>query len=308
MPAPVQDGLNQLTAEFGAVDLLWVVAELVDERGPQAAWCAGPVRSGIGRHDPLAVRHLDGIERVGVDDALLPFASDSHLGRSEKAGAQARTLGTERQRGGQPAAVGDAARRHHGYLPGDVDDLRDQHDRRDEAPVTAALTALGDDHIRSRRGSLLRLVHIDHLLEPHDPGIMRPRDQVGGHREVKRHHRGPERKRCCERLLVQRACGVVDRERPVCQPAQPRPLLTQLPDRAHRGADTAQRARLAHRGGEFDLLPRPERGTDDRCIDPEQVTKGRTQHGGPPDGSGLVCRPWLSPAMRSRDVAAVENG
>lgn len=38
MPAPIQDGLNQLTAEFGAVDLLWVVAELVDERGPQAAW------------------------------------------------------------------------------------------------------------------------------------------------------------------------------------------------------------------------------------------------------------------------------
>lgn len=147
---------------------------------------AGPVRSGKGRHDPLAVRHLDGVKRVGVDDALLPFAGDSHLGRGEKAGAQARTLGTERQRSGQPAAVGDAARRHHGYLPGDVDDLRDQHHRRDEAPVTAALTALGDDHIRSRRGGILRLVHVDHLLEPNDHGIMRPGDQVGGHREVKR--------------------------------------------------------------------------------------------------------------------------
>jgi hypothetical protein len=66
--------------------------------------------------------------------------------------------------------------------------------------------------------------------------------------------------------------------------------------------------RLAHRRGEFDLLPRPERGTDDRRIDSEQATKGRTQHGGPPDGSGLVFRPWRSPAMRSRDVAAVENG
>src|SRR5207237_10892375 len=74
MPAPVQDGLNQLTAEYGAVDLLGVVAELVDERSPEAAWRAGPVRPGKGRHDPLAVRHLDGVERVGVDDALLPFA------------------------------------------------------------------------------------------------------------------------------------------------------------------------------------------------------------------------------------------
>ena len=41
MPAPVQDGLDQLAAEFGAVDLLRVVAELVDERGSQAAWRAG---------------------------------------------------------------------------------------------------------------------------------------------------------------------------------------------------------------------------------------------------------------------------
>ena len=113
-------------------------------------------------------------------------------------------------------------------------------------------------------------MHVDHLLEPHDPGIMRPRDQVGGHRKVKRHHGGAERERSRERLLVQRPCGVVDREGPVRQPAQPRPLLTQLPDRAYRGADAAQRARLAHRGG--DLLPRPERGTDDRRCDPEQVT------------------------------------
>src|SRR2546423_12295654 len=89
VPAPVQDGLNQLTAEFGAVDLLRMVAELVDERGPQAAWRAGPVRPAKGRHDPLAVRHLDGVERVGVEDTLLPFAGDGHLGRGEEAGAQA---------------------------------------------------------------------------------------------------------------------------------------------------------------------------------------------------------------------------
>ena len=55
------------------------------------------------------VDDLDGVGRVGLEDALLPVVGDPELGRRQEPRAHADALGAERQRGRQAAAVGDAA-------------------------------------------------------------------------------------------------------------------------------------------------------------------------------------------------------
>jgi hypothetical protein len=243
---------------------------------------------------------------------------DRHLGGGQETGAEAGPLGPEGQCRGEPPAVGDAACGDHGYLPGDVDDLRDQHHRRDEPAVPAGLASLGDNHVRARLYRLHRLPHVHDLLKPQDPGVVCLGDQVTGHRQVERHDRRPELHRGRERLLNQGARRVVDRERPARQPAQPRPLVTQLPHRPQRRPHAAQRPRLAHRRGQLDLFPRPERRADDGHVDPEQVAKRGAQHGRPPGGSmtglalvrtgfALIRRPRHSPAIRSPDVTHMET-
>ena len=56
-------------------------------------------------------------------------------------------LRAERERGGDLAAAADAAGREHRRGRDRVDDLGDEHHRRDLAGVAAGLVALGDDHV-----------------------------------------------------------------------------------------------------------------------------------------------------------------
>ena len=68
---------------------------------------------------------------------------------------------SERERGGQPAAVEDATGRHHGDAAAHgVDDLGDQGQRRHLARVAAGLGALGDDEVTSRLDGAHRVVDL----------------------------------------------------------------------------------------------------------------------------------------------------
>ena len=83
-----------------------------------------------------------------VDDPLLPARMRVSLRRCDEAGAEPRSRRSECERGGEPAAVGDTARRHHRHRRDGVDHGRDQRERRDLAPdVTSGLAALRDDAI-----------------------------------------------------------------------------------------------------------------------------------------------------------------
>ena len=242
------------------IDLTGVVAQAIEQWGAQRARLGRRAWPRVWRHEPFAVLDLDRVERSGGDEALLAVGGDPHLAAGQEARAHADARGAQREGGGEAAPVGDPAGSDDRDLAGDVDDLRDEHHRGHQATVTAGLPALGDKHVRSGPDRLLGLVDVHHLLDPQDAGVVGARDQVDGHGEVKRDRGGPEGERGGERLLVQRAHRVVDRERTLGQIAQPSPLSTQRRERTRGRAEAAQPARLAHRGGQVDLVPRPERG------------------------------------------------
>ena len=71
------------------------------------------------------------------------------------------TVGAQRERGGQTAAVEDAAGRHHRHLVADgVDDLGDQRHGGHQARVTAGLGALGHHQVAPRGDRPLRVAHL----------------------------------------------------------------------------------------------------------------------------------------------------
>jgi hypothetical protein len=89
-------------------------------------------------------------------------------------------------------------------------------------------------------------------------------DPIGGNAHVERDRRRTLLKNRREHLVVKGSPGVVDRERPIGQVAQARPLGAQLVRRAHRRTDTPEASGVADGGGQVDLLPGPERCEDDR--------------------------------------------
>ena len=169
-----------------------LVAQALDQRRRHARGATG--RPGAKRRqDAVAVLDLDGVERVGGDDARLPRLVDRHLRAGEEARAEARTLGAEHQRGREPATVGDAAGRDDGDVAGDVGHLGDEHHGGHEAAVAAGLTALGDEHVRARVQRLLCLRHGHDLLDREDAGVVRPGDQVRRDGEVEGDRARPAR-------------------------------------------------------------------------------------------------------------------
>ena len=110
---------------------------------------------------------------------------------------------------------------------------------------------------------------------------------------------GAKRSVAANAVLVERPDRVVDRERPVGPLAQPAPLGLELRQRADRGAERAEPARLADRHGQLDLVPWPERGAEDRHVDPEQVAQRRAQHDPIIVGSGPCRKPSTSSTTTS---------
>ena len=100
------------------VEPLRVLAQLLDQRRGQRARLDPAPGPRVGRHHALAVDDLDGVRRVGLDDAALPLLGDAELGRGQEPRAHAHALRAEHQRRGQPAPVGDAAGRDHGDVAG----------------------------------------------------------------------------------------------------------------------------------------------------------------------------------------------
>ena len=72
----------------------------------------------------------------------------------------------QRQRGGEPAPVGDATRRYHGHRRHRVRRGGDQHHAADTARVPARLVTLGDDDVHAVRRVVARL--LDVAAQGHD--------------------------------------------------------------------------------------------------------------------------------------------
>ena len=233
-------------------------------------------RPRVRRHHALAVGDLDGVERVGLDDAALPLVGDAELGRGQEARAHAHALRAERERRGQPAAVGDPAGRDHGDVAGHVDHLRDEHHRRHPAAVTARLAALGDDDVGAGGDRLLGLAAVDDLLDPagcrrRGRGRSGPRVRPCGRRSRPERPRAWRRTRSSNGRLV---WLIANGGRSARAAAATAPQLGHV----RRPVPRLPSAPLRQRRGEVDLLPRPERGADDRRLDAEQSAEGRAEH------------------------------
>src|SRR5215470_16050047 len=158
------------------------------------AFFAGP--------DGRGEAHALGLERKGQDlgRALLPLprevVADSAAGLARRAAVHHRAVlvdgqnlllvvvvaerlvggdesrphphtdGAQREGGGQPAAVGDAARGHHGRRAHGIHHGRHQHEPADAARVPAGLMPLGDHHVHAVGGVIPCL--LDVAAEGHD--------------------------------------------------------------------------------------------------------------------------------------------
>ena len=120
-------------------------------------------------HDPHR------LARVGAADGRLVLPAGEQLvlvaqhaaglGRRDEAGPDPDAVGAERQRGGQAAAVEDAARGDDGDAVADgVDDLGDQGERGDLAGVPARLGALSHDEVASRLHGAHACSTLPHML------------------------------------------------------------------------------------------------------------------------------------------------
>lgn len=137
--------------ELGRIESVWVPLELVGERRSQSPRLRRPRREVGRRKDQLAVCDLDRIQRIGVHDALLPPPADTHFRRGQKSRAQAHSDGAESERGRHPTTIGDTSGRHHGGVPGEVNDRRHQHQGAHPAAIAARLPALGNEDIGPSR-------------------------------------------------------------------------------------------------------------------------------------------------------------
>ena len=217
------------------------------------------------RHHELAVAHFDHVRRVGGQDPVLPLRIDRHLGAGKEPGPDHHPLCAQREGCRQAAAVADAARGEDGHVTGQVDHLRHEDHGRDPPGVAAGLPALRGEHVCTRLQGDLGATHVPHLLDP-------SRTHVMGFRRSDRRARPcgtrspPERasRIAANTSVVKGSPGVVDRERPVGQLAQARPLGAQLLRRAHGRTDAPEPSCVADGSGQVDLLPGPERCEDDR--------------------------------------------
>ena len=82
------------------------------------------------------------------------------LGRGEEACADVHALGSEHERGRQPASVGDASRREHRERRDGCDDLRHEREGSDRGAEPARLAALRDDHVDAEFGCRVRLLTV----------------------------------------------------------------------------------------------------------------------------------------------------
>jgi len=76
------------------------------------------------------------------------------------------TLRAEREGGRQTTPVCNPARGDHGNIGGNLDDLRHQHHRADEAAVASRLGPLRDDHVHAALDCLASLSAVHDLLDP----------------------------------------------------------------------------------------------------------------------------------------------
>ena len=254
----------------------WVGFEPIDERCaecPRRRRLAGRELQGERRHHELAVPHLDHVRRVGGQDPVLPLRIDRHLGAGEEPGADHHPLRAQREGCRQAAAVADAARGEDGHVTGQVDHLRHEDHGRDPPGIAAGLPALCGEHVRTRLQGERGAPHVSHLLDPSRTHVMGFRDPLGGHPHVEGDRCWSRLENRGEHLRVEGAPGVVDRERPVGQLAQARPLGAQLLRRAHGRTDAPEPSCVADGSGQLDLLPGSERCEDDRKLHAEQVTE-----------------------------------
>ena len=128
-----------------------------------------PLREGRGQHaaDGRVVRAVVGREQAVEELVVLGVTGrrrDQHRASTPRrcaspwrpgTGAHGHALRAERQRGGQPrpSAIPPAATT--GVVTGDVDDLRHERHRRDEAAVPTRLPALCDEHVGAAVEGLL---------------------------------------------------------------------------------------------------------------------------------------------------------
>ena len=150
---------SRRTSTVGAVG----GAEVVDARPwPTATACCGNGCSSSGCSSKCWVQSLRTTRHVlpvyarlttvpssgGGQQRLLVAVDRAGLGRGDEAGADPHAVGAEGERGGEAAAVEQAAGGDDRDLLADgVDDLRDERHRGDGAGVAAGLGALGDDEV-----------------------------------------------------------------------------------------------------------------------------------------------------------------
>ena len=146
--------------------------------------------------------------------------------------------------------------------------------RADEAAVPSGLAALRDDHVDLPADGQRGLVDVHHLLDPADPGLVRPGHEIAGVAQVEGDGGRPRGEGGREGVLVERADLVVDRERTV------RPLAAGVatgPRRSGTGRTAVPRlprppaAQIGRR--EVDGVPGTERRADHRDLDAQQVAE-----------------------------------
>ena len=169
-----------------------------------------------------------------------------------------------------PSTVRDAAGRDHRCLAGDVNHRGHQDHGRDPASVSSGLLPLRDENVGPRLKSNLGRVDVPDRLDPQDPPLVRLLDQVGWDAHVEGDSHRLQVERLVEGRPIKWPPGVVHSERPLSLVSKQPPLLLQLGDAAHRRADAAQPAGIAHRGGQPHLVPRPKGSQHQGKVDAKQ--------------------------------------
>jgi hypothetical protein len=121
----------------------------------------------------------------------------------------------EREGGGEPTPVGDAARGHDRNRHDGIDDLRHEGQRGHRTAVPTGLATLGDDDVDAARRRLAGLGHRRDLVHHETPGVVRTLHQLARVVERERDHRGGRVQREREAGVVDVGNDMIDSERPV---------------------------------------------------------------------------------------------
>ena len=133
-----------------------------------------------------------GVVLVRTQQRVLVSRDRARFGSRDEARAEPDAVGSQRDRGREPAPVEDAARGDDRYSRADlVDDLRDERHRGDGARMTARLGALRDHEVAARFDRRDRVAHLAAHAGDEDVAVVQDLDDVARNTQARNEQRRP---------------------------------------------------------------------------------------------------------------------